>query len=476
MFRLRLNMTFKGGFNRLSHHLRSFTMKKSFLISTLIFLFSLAFAEKVTLTVQDAVDYAQKNSRAIKIAAIDVDSKSDARNHVLNVFCPDVSFSGTIAAPNEYDTTYATLLNPLYKAHGYSGLPTDYEREADKYSVIGTASISLSWGLSIIEDVKKANLDYEAGMISWEQATKQNELDVKKLFYSMLLNQETIKNDRETLQNTYQRYLNTEKSYKSGNSPRLDVLQTHVSYENMKRDVEKEELAFKSQMKEFATILGFSADTEIVLSGTLETEIREFDRTEILAKYTSSNSEIRLLEKQAESVSAQMRGLNLDSFTPTLTFSYATKPTLNPIDDNWLDGSNWSDKGSGALSLVWNFTNALPWSDNRIRYNDLKRQREKIYLQIEQKKDDIKNETEKLFDDLESSASALKTVKENIELAEEAYRLLTRAYANGTVELIEVKDAETQLNKTRLSEQQELFTYISALAELEYVLDLPEVL
>lgn len=428
----------------------------------------------VSLTVQDAVEYARKNSRQVKIAAIDIDSKADARQHVLNVFCPDVSFSGTIASPNEYDSTYATLLNPLYEKAGMgSPIPTDYEREADKYSVIGSASISFSWGLSIIEDVKKANRDYEAGLISWEQVVKQNERDVKKLFYSLLLQQKTIENDRETLQNTYQRYLNTKKSYESGNAPRLDMLQSNVTYQNMKRDVEKEELSFKSQLKQFAVILGFSAETELTLDGSLAVDMLELNQQEMLEKYMVSNAEVRLLEKQVESVSAQMRGLNLDSFTPTLSFNYATKQTLNPIDSDWFDGSNWKDKGSASMSLTWNFTNALPFSDNRIKYKDLKRQREQLYLKIEQKKQDIANDIQKLFDDITSAANAMEATKENIELAEEAYRLLSKAYSAGTVDFIEVKDAETQLNKARLAEQTELYTYISSLAELEYILDLP---
>ena len=84
----------------------------SFALSMSLFAQSAEFAAQstsVSLTVQDAVEYARKNSRQVKIAAIDIDSKADARQHVLNVFCPDVSFSGTIASPNEYDSTYATL-------------------------------------------------------------------------------------------------------------------------------------------------------------------------------------------------------------------------------------------------------------------------------------------------------------------------------------------------------------------------------
>ena len=189
--------------------------------------------------------------------------------------------------------------------------------------------------------------------------------------------------------------------------------------------------------------------------------------------YSAYNSEIRLLETKIKSVSAQMRGLNLDSFTPKLSFSYATNQTLHPIDSDWLDGSNWSDKGSASMSLTWSFTDALPFSNNRIKYNNLRREREQLELSLEQTKDKITLDTEKLFDDLEAAAARIKASKENIALAEESYTLLSNAYNNGTVDFIEVKEAETQLNKARLAEQSELYTYISSLTELEYILDLP---
>ena len=432
------------------------------------------FAAPLTLTVEQAVSYAREHSRAIRSAAIDVETNADARNHVLNVFCPDVSFSGTIAKPNEYDSTYATLLNPLYEKNGMGRpLATDFASEADKYTVVGKASISLSWGLSIIEDVKKANRDYEAGLISWEQTVKQNERDVKKLFYALLLQQQTLENDKSSLENTRQRYLNTEKSYRSGNAPRINMLQSRVTYENMKLDVEKEEVAFRQQMKQFAFILGLASERPIALSGSLDTQILRIDRKQMMEAYTAYNTEIRLLEKKIDSITAQMRGLNLDSFTPTLSFNYSTQPTLHPIDKDWLDGSNWSDKGSASMSLVWNFTNALPFSDNRIRYNNLRRQREQLQLSLEETKDKITLDTEKLFDQLESAAASVKASRENIALAEESYNLVSQAYSNGTTEFIEVKEAESQLNKARLAEQSELYSYISALAELEYILDLP---
>ncbi len=430
-------------------------MKRLSSILVCLFAASLLFAEgeseKIVIDVEKAVEYANNYSRTIKSASIDVDSKSDARNHVLNAFLPDVSFSGTIAKPNEPD-----------------------EIKAEYYSAIGSAQISLSWGLSIIEKVKKANRDYEAGVLSFEMAIRQNTRDVKKLFYHLLLQQKSLENDRKTLETTKTRYESTEKSYRSGNAPRFDVLQSRVTYQNMKRDVDNAEIALERQKREFAVVLGLSPEAKIELSGSLETDIVELDKAKLLETYSAYASDIRSLELQIESLDAERRGLNYDSWTPTLSFNYATKQTMTGLDKNWLDGANWSDKGSASLSLTWNFTNALPFSNNRIKYHDLERQQEQLKLKLAQKKDDILLDSAKLFDELETSSRALDSCRENIKLAEESYDLVSRAYRAGSAELIEVRDAEAQLNKSRLAEQSELYTYICALIDLEYMLDLPK--
>ena len=431
-------------------------MKRLFLISAL-FLFSFAlFAQEevVTITVEQAVDYAQKYSRSIRKSAIDVDSKKDSRNHSLNAFLPDISFSAALSRPNE------------------SSIKT--ESSLGRYSATGSASISLNWGLSIIEKVKKANRDYEAGLISWEQTIKQNNRDIKKLFYNLLLQQKSLENDRATLENTKARYESTEKKYRSGNAPKFDVLQSKVTYQNMKRDVDNASIALSRQLREFAVILGFKPDTQIALSGSLETEIVAIDREKLLSAYSAYSSDIKLIEMQIDSLDCQMKALNYDSLTPTLSFGYSTKPTLTGIDNDWLDSSNWHDKGSMSFSLTWNFTNALPFSNNRIKYHDLERQKEQQKLNLEQKKDDILLDSSKLFDELETSSASLASCRENIALAEESYLLVSRAYNAGSADLIEVSDAEMQLNKSRLAEQSELYTYLCALTDLEYMLDLPE--
>ena len=242
----------------------------------------------------------------------------------------------------------------------------------------------------------------------------------------------------------------------------------------MKRDIEKAEIALNRQLREFASILGLSPETKIILSGSLESKIVTFNKEKLLSSYSAYSNQLESLKLQIQSVESQMKALNLDSWTPTLSFNYATKQTMTGLDNDWFDSSSWTDKGNTSLSLTWNFTNVLPFSNNRIKYHDLKRQKEKLELQLEQKKDDILLDSQKLFDELESSAVSLESCRENIALAEESYSLVSKAYNAGSADLIEVRDAEEQLNKSRLSEQSELYTYICALTDLEYMLDLPD--
>ncbi len=110
--------------------------------------------------------------------------------------------------------------------------------------------------------MKKANIDYKNGLLSWDETVRQNERDVKKLFYALLLQQKTLETDKASLSNTKKRYENTEKSYRNGGSSKINFLQSKVTYQNMKRDIEKEEIALNRQLREFASILGLSPETK----------------------------------------------------------------------------------------------------------------------------------------------------------------------------------------------------------------------
>ena len=89
-------------------------MKKLLVAFSLTLFISAGFAQKqkektetVTLTIDQAVEYALKNSRTLKSNDIDLEMKKRASNVSWNVFLPNVSLNGTMKRSNEIIPSYA---------------------------------------------------------------------------------------------------------------------------------------------------------------------------------------------------------------------------------------------------------------------------------------------------------------------------------------------------------------------------------
>ena len=63
--------------------------------------------QSVTLTVDQAVEYALKNSRTLKSADIDLEIKERAAKYGWNIFLPNVQVTGTMSRATEYSPSSA---------------------------------------------------------------------------------------------------------------------------------------------------------------------------------------------------------------------------------------------------------------------------------------------------------------------------------------------------------------------------------
>ena len=184
-------------------------MKKLLVAFSLTLFISAGFAQEqkektVTLTIDQAVEYALKNSRTLKSNDIDLEMKKRASDVSWNVFLPNVSVNGTMKRSNE--------ISPQY------GL-TDYPDEESRWDVIGGASVSWNFTPAYIAKIQIAKANYEAGKISWEQSQNETLVNVKKIYYGLLLQQESLKIQKTTLENARRRMIQAEANFKSGLVP-----------------------------------------------------------------------------------------------------------------------------------------------------------------------------------------------------------------------------------------------------------------
>ena len=190
---------------------------------------------------------------------------------------------------------------------------------------------------------------------------------------------------------------------------------------------------------------------------------------ELIQQYGLNTPDIAALEKNLEIMELNLSVQNLQAFTPALSLSWGFQPLVSDIDSNWLD--TYSDGGAFSATLAWNLTNMLPFSSNRQQAKDTKVNIEKLQVSLDTLRESTELDIRTQVDTLTQSRASIEAAAGSIALAQKSYDMTLAAYRNGTTELLDVRDAEDQLNQAKLGLLNEKYTYLTSLLDLEYMLN-----
>ena len=310
---------------------------------------------------------------------------------------------------------------------------------------------------------------YEAGQITWDQTVRQNELQIRKLFYGLLLQQESLNLQKKSLENARLRAEQARVNYRNGLIPELTLLQAQVAYENQRPTIMKNEQALTQQLDLFGFMLGVPTGTKIALEGEINPSFVDLNPDELISLYAQNHPDILALQKNLEILNLNLSVQNMQAYAPSLQLSWGFQPVVSDISSNWVD--TYMDNGAFSATLAWNLTNLLPFSINRQSARDTKDNIRKLELSLETLIEKTELDIRTKVDALAQSQAAIEASAGNIQLAQRSYDMTLVAYRNGTVELLDVRDAENQLNQAKLGLVNEKFNYLSGLLDLEYTLN-----
>lgn len=422
----------------------------------------------ITLTVEQAVDYANKNSKTLKSSAIDLEMKRRANSFKWNQFLPSVNVSATMSRSNEYVDQMAAIKSAL-PPQLTAGIPATEVTEENHWKAIGNIGISWNFSFALVDGLRLIKKQYEAGQITWDQTVRQNELQIRKLFYGLLLQQESLSLQQQSLENARLRAQQAQVNYRNGRIPELSLLQAQVAYENARPNIMKQEQAMKQQLDLFGFMLGLPAGTSITLEGEIEPSFVELDTDQLISLYAQNHPDVLSLQKNLEILNLNLSVSNLQAYTPSLSLSWGFQPVVTDIKSNWVD--TYMDNGAFSATLAWNLTNLLPFSANRQGAKDIKDNIRKLELSLETLIEKTELDIRTQVDALAQSRAAIEASAGNIQLAQRSYDMTLVAYRNGTMELLDLRDAESQLNQAKLGLANEKFNYLSGLMDLEYTLN-----
>lgn len=447
----------------------------------------------IVLTIEDAVTYSLKNSPSLKTAQIDLELAKWKKNTAWNSFLPTVQVTGTIARANDVESSLRStnqtingnkkLYEGLATAAGNSALGYGFSSAAANmnpvsatenmhWTAMGNLSVSLNFNVAMIQNMRATIAQYETGKISWDQTVKENEISVRKLFYGLLLQQESLNLQKESLENARQRMTQAQTNYRNGYVPEIKYLQAQVAYENQVPVVEKAEMIMRQQLDTFAFLIGLPANSKIQLNGEINPKIMDLDVEELISKGLTQNLTIRTLQENIKILKLQSNALDLSAYTPSLALSWNGNPMItSAFESDWGDSNNWKDQGAFSVTLAWNITNMLPWSSSRVQARELQDNIKKLEVQLESAVRNTDLQIRTAVDTLAQCRHSLENSQRNIDLAQRSYDMTSLAYRNGTTEYLDLMDAETQLNQAKLSLVNEKFNYMTNLMDLENILN-----
>jgi len=438
--------------------------------------------EKINLNLEQAVEYAMVNNRTLKSSDIDLEIKKRASDNAWNILLPTIQLTGTMNRSTEYspsNSAMASIGNTISTLHGLptTKVKTDYENEEERWATVGGASLSWNFSLAYVGQIKAAKASYETGKITFEQSQKETILNIKKLFYGLLLSQENLKIQKATLENKRQRMVQAQTSFKNGSIPELSLLQSQVDYQNSKPDVDSADQTLNQNLDTFAFLLGLPVGTKIVLDGSIEPKYVKVDTKELIDSYGSNDLSIKSLESNIKSLKIGMNALNLSVWTPAFAVNYAWQPAYIGEEGAFHfykdigNDDKWYDSGSLSLTLAWNLTNMLPWSSTQQQIKDYKQQLKQLEITLETLRENQKVSVRKAVDTLNLAKLQIDAMSRNVTLAQRAYDATYKQYKNGMTELLNLRDSENSLNQAKLGLMNQKYQYVTALMDLENTLN-----
>lgn len=416
-------------------------MRKKIYILIWIALFS-AGSGAFALSLEEALSLAMENNISLKREEIILGAAERTSRHSWNSLLPSVS----VGVNDEL-----SLQEGLQNNFGLEG----------KVSVTVSPDFLLS--------IKKAQADYDAARISYEQAVSEILSQIKEAYFSLLYEKQNLDYLYENLENAKKQAEQNKERYRLGTLSELEYLSSKVAYEKLKPELKGQELSFQNNFKSFSLLLGLdNSENQLALEGSLEDFISKytafFDSTTkeaVLADITNGNiPSVQALKKQIEASQKELERTKLSVLGPSVNLSYSINPILAGAEKNQI-------KQAASVGFSLPLENWLPCSQGADSIKAAQDSVTDLQLQLKEKTKAVNAEFSSIINDLEQKEETLVSLRDYIQLAQKTYDAALFSYSKGTMEFLSMQNAAKENLEAKLSLQNELLEKLKLYISLE---------
>jgi outer membrane protein TolC len=336
----------------------------------------------------------------------------------------------------------------------------------------GNLSLSFSLSPSIGLKMSQLRLAYDAGLLSYEDARRSLELEVRNSFNSILLYQAKLNLSLQNEEREKKNYEQVKAKYSAGLATELELLSAQVSLEEKGPAAEGVRASLEDALSGFRLLLGLAPEEELRLEGSLDSAAAITERSVASALEAAKGAEslsVLSLKKSLESLRAAEKAAVIGLASPSLSVSgkfypeYAFSPAKS---------GSYSDGSSLSLGLSLPLDGLFPSSSERLSLSAAQDAVKKAQSRLLSGQQESASTVASCLRAIKGASASLTTLQHNVALAQKKYDLTYEAYQKGVKDISDLEAAASSLDSAKIDVLSEEYTLLSKALALENELGL----
>lgn len=338
-------------------------------------------------------------------------------------------------------------------------------------------------GAQQLEDVNRL------GVIQQRQSVVDS---VRGAFYGALLAEEQAQVARQSVERTKETLAEVRRQVEEGTTPKYQRLSTDVELSNLETQRVQAENRARLALEQLKLTMGLPMDRPIALEGSLAVDDADplldlsveealqmaFDHRPDL-KQARQNVELREVEKNTVSAEyfptiSAVANVDYSGRVPddrSQTISNPTDPFDFSVEERGFFHSDfWNPNLNVGLQLSWNIFDGFQ-RESRLQQQEVAVQRAQV--QYDQQEAAVRLQIEQAIQNLRASYQRLQAQEKNVQTAELNYEYTRRRVSSGVSTQLELREASSQLDESRLNHLQAIHDYLRARSALERATGVP---
>ncbi len=433
---------------------KCFRVKNLLLVMTLVCSgVSLSAQEKLSLTLDKAIEIALSENPTMKVAGQEIELKKESKKEAYAGLFPEASIVGAYSRVIEKQTMAMKIGGSAMKIK----VGTTNSYNAGLQLALPVYAPALYKAINLSEtDVNLA--------VEKSRASKLDMInEVTKAYYQLLLAQDSYEVLKKSFAQSEANYAVVNAKYEQGRVSEYDKIRAEVQVRTLKPSVVSAANGVNLALLQLKVLMGVSASLDVEVKGNL----KDYEQEMYVAALSSepvnldNNSTLIQLDLNKKMLDNTL-SLTKTNFLPTVaaSFNYSYS-SLN--DDYKIAHYEWYPYSSVGLNLsipLFKASNFTKIKKVKIQMNQLVENRNYTEKQLEM-------QAKSYMNNMQASAEQIESNKENVKKAVKGCEIAQKRYEVGAGTILELNDSEVSLTQAELTYNQSIYDYLTSKADLD---------